>query len=407
MPIYYRSGLSTVVDISAVVAAKEAVGGSLFYLNPLKNKASFDLLIEQTKTGQVFLDNGVISYCNQARKSNKTIEVPTSKQILDQYELIIANLTQDQAKNLAIVIPDDPICQKTAYDNIRQNKEQILRLINQCDAILPIHACHVKNATENLVEHAQNIFECLDYPDQLRIGIPAKSHIQSPYGNLKARLLLSEIESLLEIRNPRTKQRYLKKIHYLALSEATLPSSVLSDRLALCERYQIDDVTADGQRISAIMGNVNTSNRAGSIIYRSVKNEWTQENVKNSEMYRSYDYDSECDQNWMYDSCIDAITSDHQGFLVLWNNIISPDWPLDCKFNSDVDSVLAVFEDLVLNRMQSLNWVDLTQRIKSALWEEFTLEHHIPDSKAVRQESICRYFSSNNKSIEQTNYLVF
>lgn len=324
----FRSGVSGEVDLRGTFRSNQNVGASLAYINDKKPKL-LDMFLSILDLEPCFLDNGIVTFNGKQSKSKQVI-IPTPTETLLAYKRIVDRLQPEQAKKLSIVVVDDIIDQQEAEKIISDNKDLILYLCARADVMLPIHACH-KFKKRTLVEHAKRMLSILDYPDGLRLAVPTKKTLKTGLGEVKPRLDIEQIKQLLDITKPNVKTRYFPKVHFLALTEVTDSNPdqfPLFIRLLTCAERGIQDVSMDGQRISALFGCRVNSNRQGSRIQRHIEQIQREMTVKADPIYIKFN------DSWADDPCI------FEYFLNKIEASISSAIDFKSKFNRHIDNLI-------------------------------------------------------------------
>ncbi|WP_318493477.1 hypothetical protein [Photobacterium leiognathi] len=401
-PVLFRSGVANLNDFQSTLAADAAIGTSLFYCDLSNNTTLFASILEQTRRNKVFLDNGLISICSKneglAKKGLPLLPLPPARQVLEQY-LTIAKLLGKNAKNLTVVCPDNPIDQDGALKIIEDNADLILEVASMTDMIIPIHHCHVLNKNDSYVDHAKRIFSALRWDRNIRLGIPTKLKIGTEFGDLPARVSLAQIKSLLAIKAPRCRRNFVRKVHFLALSEVSKPQYTFEERMGLCAEHSVMDVSVDTQRFAALLGSKGGIQKGKTQAQRNAR-EYIRSESKNramlSQYFLSFDWDKEVDESRIDDLCRDAISNDPAGFVKDWE-LLLPDWPLSLAdaFQADridAESVLSAYEEVVYVRFPFVLMGDFLNAMKSLFISDFTPVDCFPTSSEARFKVISEEF---------------
>lgn len=264
-PVFMRSGICNPPELAYVDAGCH-VGTSLYYCNPSKPSKLLDGLLNATHSKRLFIDNGLISLANKGKSFDL-------ESVFEQYETIIESLTESQAANVTIVIPDSPFCEIEALEIVERFKNRILALCERCDVVLPIHR---SNAMGNL---ALKLMKPLNYDSRIRLGVPCLKN-----KNLNLALDIEQIEQLFEVTNPITQQPMFKKVHFFGLTDATYRHK-LTQRLNLANIYDLD-VQLDGCRTTALF----SAGAKGQQLAHQIAREHEAEQAMKAKVCREHNY---------------------------------------------------------------------------------------------------------------------
>lgn len=379
----FRSGLASDPEMIGYSQANANLGASLAYVSDTKFPHRLKYLIQSMEAGnRAFLDNGMIT---EIGKGN-FIE---PAEVFKCYVRIIEKLKPRVAKNLSIVIPDDPFSPDAAVKIVRENKAAIKWLAKRCDVILPVHRA------PSIIKHAHNLMKELNYIGNIRLGVPCKEKLKTGEGKddfIPLMLEMTDIEALFELKNPRG-TRLFSKVHFLALSEVS-KGGIYQSRELLSNMYSMD-MSCDACRTTAVMGNENTSNRPGSIALRQIHTEFFEKNTQRSEYFSKYDINTEYDDTMLFDAAKEAIEEDPEKFIKEWNIVMDSNWSLDGD-GLDEDEIREYCLDTLFTFPADIQDV-LLNGLKKMYWRLFSDKSHEPTGPEKRTETFARLFRDSEK----------
>lgn len=245
---YFRSGIANKNELGLVSGGCD-VGISLARVSTTKQTELFSQLLEATKTQALFIDNGLIT------KIKKGLPLD-HEGIFTEYEKIIFSLglPKAQTQNISIVVPDSTDSTEEALSIVKQFKKRILALSKRCRVILPIHRC------DDIGTHAFNMLKELNFSQNITIGVPCLQE-----SNLDLALSIAQIERVLSVKHPKTKEKLVKSVHFFGMSDATYKGK-LNPRLLVAKLNQIpaEQLSLDACRVTAIFGKTKNGVRKGS-----------------------------------------------------------------------------------------------------------------------------------------------
>ncbi|BBM67900.1 hypothetical protein VA249_45460 (plasmid) [Vibrio alfacsensis] len=379
---YFRSGIANQNEL-AFVAAGCAVGSSLAHCNANKSAHLLASLLESTRHGKLFLDNGLVTMINKGLPYNHD-------QIFDQYESIIDSLTAKQAKNLTIVIPDDVNCNQTARSIIERNKQKILRLARKVDVIVPIHR------SPDMKQHIIDMLKPLNFSPRVRIGIPCLEK-----KGLDLALDLTQIDTILSTKVPtgcRKGESLIHRVHFFGMSDSTAPLK-LKSRLMLTHMHGLkgEAISLDACRVSALFGYTKTGLRKGSIEAKSIE----KRHIQAQQPYKEHTYKAEyccpTSHGFVTQYLYDLITPDTMTlFWDTYNQALSK-YPM---FQVKNDFVNLDESMEIAWQMTSQRTIDqlLFDALKDSNWEEFKYSADINalDTKEARFQAIKSLFQTEH-----------
>jgi hypothetical protein len=273
-PVYIRSGISNFNELG-YAAAGAAVGTSLARVNTKKNSSILSSLLFHAKSAITFIDNGIIRAVAEKR------EIDTDW-IFSEYRKIVSSVPRSVAKNIQIVVPDNPSDPVGAIDILKRHNSDIDWLSSRCDVILPIHSC------DNIADQLTTSIATIGH-SRFRLGIPCLE--KSPHNYC---LSLLEIDKLLGVKDVHGDQ-VIKRVHFFGMSEQTREFK-LAPRLALMKRYGLSgrNVTLDCTRTKAVMGYLkNGGLRKGYAQMKLHQESYKVEQILGSTVYRGHDFKAE------------------------------------------------------------------------------------------------------------------
>ncbi|MFL7013690.1 DUF6884 domain-containing protein [Enterovibrio norvegicus] len=385
-PILFRSGVANTDEMLGYLSSGQAIGSSIAYVSDTLKPHLFRYIKDALARGQkVFLDNGMITCLNSGNEF-------LSHSAIETYRRIISELKPSQSRNLSIVIPDSRDAEE-ALAIVKMHKKSIKWLARRCRLILPVH-----RTQEVISDHAANMMSAIDFAP-VTLGIPCRKQIKTSAGLLDLRLTIPEIESLFELKNPRTKQLVFRDVHFLALSEVT-PGTVYAERMLLARLHSIS-VSADACRTTAIFGNEATSNRVGSVELRRLDKEIMRANVFNSSNFRDHDVGCEHDSPMVLELLHDAIEGNVFNFVETWNNTVHPAWAMDVTGLNECES--REHASIILCSIPPGAFDEILEAFKKMHWHKFCFSSHRPSSFEKRTESITRIFGRGRRIPVQLN----
>ncbi|NRB78379.1 MAG: hypothetical protein HRU38_06885 [Saccharospirillaceae bacterium] len=375
--VLYRSGLANADEFIGLAKARANLGFSLAYVNQQKQNHLLKIGLESLASGKdLFVDNGIITKIGKG----EFVDVPS---VLDMYVSIINSLPKGASKNMAIVIPDNPLDSAGSLDIVRENKEVITWLSHRADVILPVHKFGV-----DIVEHALSMMEELNFPD-VRLGIPCKKALKTETCSIDIQLSLSEIEALYSLKNNKG-QRLFKKAHFFALTEYSR-GNLLKQRELLSAMYDVK-ISADGCRTTAIMGNELTSDRIGSRTMRAIRKEVVLDKLQKDPNYSFHLVENEYDAPLVYERVLDLINTDVREFITMWNEVMENHWSIAIDDNESDEELTLYCEELFINFPRIIEQ-EMLDRLKKYFWSLFSKPEFEPSNRDKRIETFVRLFS--------------
>ncbi len=364
-PRFFRSGIANENELGYLAAGND-FGSSLAYINTELNPDRLTTLLSQLElTNQrYFVDNGYFTLI----KKNKNVDTTW---VFNQFKAIAKRLSKAAKKQLYIVIPDDAQCPERAAQILNQHKRDIIRLLDDgVNCILPIHR------VDNPRLHTTKLMQELDFDERITLGCPC---VRKP--DVDLRIELSQIDTMLSIKSPITKNPLFSRVHYLGLTDASY-NSVLEPRLLLARLHKVE-CTTDGCRTPAIFGKTKTGTLLkGSAKVLEIEGSHHEQTVKSTDEYTNYDMYSEHHapegEAYVTQYLYDLINPDQiQLFFIIYNEImikdaycrVDVDW--QSVTESDVEDYCEMAWDLIGQRYIR---VKIFETLKYFAWRKF--EHY-------------------------------
>lgn len=384
-PTLFRSGLANQDEFIGYSQANAALGASLAYVSDIKQPHLFDYMIQSMTAGsRAFLDNGMITEIGRGK-------FVSTNEVFTRYKQIVSSMHRSVSEKLAIVIPDNPFDTAESIEIVRRHKTDIKWLASRADVILPVHRA------QDISAHATAMMKELNFINGIRLGVPCKKSIKTDSGSIPVRLELTDIEALLELKNPKGASMFTG-VHYLALSEVSR-GKLYQEREVLAHIHGFD-MTCDACRTAAVMGNEQKSNRIGAVTLRQVHQEQTVSNTVNSREFQKHNLHEEYDEPVIFQTAMEAIDNDVVAFVAQWNKFMDPVWELDID-GMDEESAKEYCSELICSFPRDIE-DQLLEKLKLANWELFYGEEHEPTSLDKRAETFSRLFSNGERIAVQT-----
>ncbi len=397
-PTYFRSGVASMAELGYLDAG-QSIGTSLAHCNNNKMVHLKQELLKGAAEHKIFWDNGLITLLRQG----KTIDTDW---VFGQYKELITSAGAN-AKNIHIVIPDSPLCEQTALDIIYRHRTDIQWLMNRCNVILPVHN-YIKP-----VEFADSALIMLDYPDNIRLGVPCLENQE-----IDLLLPLDTIEQLLQAKH--NNLPLFNSIHFFGLSDVSAKNK-LNPRLLLANMYLGHNegfASLDACRTTALFG----TGRKGTATQKQIEKEEAKvvehTSVELSKVFRTEDdedftesdrehlealdtFDKEEIEQYMlkfWDLLSDdEATEEVEAWFNIYNELVKEDgvtYQLEFDSSDSFESVYRAKQFVDTIHVQNLieqRWYETFQKPKSA--ETVKVVHHIKLSPTVaRRMAICKIF---------------
>ncbi|MEZ8733893.1 hypothetical protein [Vibrio sp. 10N.239.312.D08] len=324
-PLFFRSGVASMPELGYLDAG-EAIGTSLAHCNVYKSVKLKNEILEGAKTTKVFWDNGLITMHNQGK------EIDTDW-VFEQYSQLMQEAGLQAAKNISVVIPDAPFSESNALNIIARHKEEIIKLTNQCDVILPVHKY------DDPAAFAYKALQTLDFPENIRLGVPCLEKtgldLMLPHETIESLFNAKRSVPSPTAKNPDKikKVPLFSSVHYFGLSDATAPSKI-KPRLQLAEMYfglNTNSVTLDACRTTALFGR----GRKGSLLQNELIKESDKNVIKVVDYHHEVQYDTGA-EIWMEDFWALLDDEDNTESINAWYEIVNHLYDDSTYFTSSI-----------------------------------------------------------------------
>lgn len=391
-PVIFRSGVANADEAIGYLSAGCNIGTSLAYFD---SKPFLPYFISNSLKSQYsFIDNGVITAMNKG-------ENVTPNDVFANYKNIIDRLTVEQASRLSLVVPDDILFPTKSLKVVTDHAKAIIALANRCQVMIVVHKCG------NVVNHATNMLEALNYHPNITLGVPSRLSIDTGFEGLDKihpRLSLSDIERLLEMKvsikpNSKVKRPVWRRVHFLGLCEKS--GQAYMDRLNLAAQYGYMTPHFDTCRTPALIGNEKKSNLLGTKLLRLSKNMIEHNRVVNDVCFKSHDIDSEWDEPVIYEAMTELLNRSVSVYLHNWNAIFKG--TALAFTTSEQSSYMSMNEDDAIVELDDLlcriDPAFLTQKAKPHFWMTFCERKHESISVERRIAALCKAMVGDKKPV--------
>lgn len=384
----FRSGLASHDELVGFSVAGCDLGASLAYISDIKAPHRLQYLNQALKRNKkVFLDNGMITEIGRGK-------FVSSKDVFERYIAIVKSMKPALAKNLSIVVPDDPFSCINSINIAKQHKNDIKWLAKRVNVIIPIHRA------ENIGHHAMEIVKALDNISGLCVGIPCKEKIKTENGFYELRLSLSDVEILFNLKR-KNGEPVFKKAHFLALSEVSRKRA-FEDRKLLCDMYSVK-MFCDACRTTAVMGNNENSRRVGSVLRRKIESNKTKKKTITSSLFLSYQNEDEYDYSYIHEKICQMIEESPSNFIAIWNSNMSL-WKL-CIEGLEDSEAKSYCKGIVDSLPRYLE-VEVLDSFKLIFWDEFETDEDAPTAFDVRAETFTQLFLQGKQNDVQLEMVI-